>query len=212
MKKIEKEVESEEEQPQRRNTKTKGYARSYAVTERWFKAAVAAATIAKEVEAKGEIVVKRAAEVERSVAAWWPKNHGSWNQYLMLILGILAVIGIFQICGWIREFLCEKRCGTKGCCKKREVTVETVEKVEEEIEPFDLHGTVYITERGNCFHRYRDCHSLKFAKVQKREPCTFCEREFARVQETAAFLMKDRVDKEKRELESRMAQTGRKSD
>ena len=183
------------------------------MTEKWFKAMVAtAATVTTEVEARGEMVVKRAAEIERGLAAWWPKNHGSWNQYLMLILGVLAVIGIFQICRWIREFLCEKRCGTKGCCKKRENTVEKVEKVEEEIEIFDLHGPVYITGGGNCFHRHRDCHSLKFAKVQKWEPCTFCEREFARIQETAAFLMKDRVDKEKRELESRMAQTGRKSD
>ena len=53
---------------------------------------------------------------------------------------------------------------------------------------------------------------MKFAKAQKREPCKFCEREFAKVQETAASLMKHRVDKEKKELESEMAQTGRKSD
>ena len=104
-----------------------------------------------------------------------------------------------------------KRCGTKGCCKKREVTVETVEKVEEEIEPFDLRGTVYITGGGNCFHRYSNCHSLKFAKVQKREPCSFCERDFAKVQGTAAFLMKHRAEKDK-EPESRVAHTERKQD
>ena len=74
---VEREIESEEEQPPRKNTKTKGYARSYAVTEKWFKAMVAtAATVTTEVESSGEMVVKRAAEVERGLAAWWPKNHG----------------------------------------------------------------------------------------------------------------------------------------
>ena len=91
--------------------------------------------------------------------------------------------------------------------KERE---NTVEKDQEEI--FDVRGTACLTGGGNCFHRYKDCHSLKFAKVQKREPCMFCERDFAKVQETAAYLMKHRVDNEKRELESEMAQTGRKSD
>ena len=206
---VEEEIESEEEQPPRRNTKTKGYARSYAVTEKWFKAMVAtAATVVTEAEARGDMVVTKKANIERGVANWWPENHGNWNQYLMLILGVLAVIGIVQICRWIREFLCEKRCGTKGCCKKRE---STVEKVEEGIEPFDLRGTVYITGGGNCFHRYSNCHSLKFAKIQKREPCSFCEREFAKVQETAAFLMKHRAEKDK-ELESRMAHMERKQD
>ena len=52
---VERDIESEEEQPPRRNTKTKGYARSYAVTEKWFKAMVAtAATVTTEVEARGD--------------------------------------------------------------------------------------------------------------------------------------------------------------
>ena len=72
---VEEDIESEEEQPPRRNTKTKGYARSYAVTEKWFKAMVAtAATVTTEVEARGEMVVAKAAEVERGVANWWLEN------------------------------------------------------------------------------------------------------------------------------------------
>ena len=124
----------------------------------------------------------------------------------MLIAAVLAMNGFFQICRWIKEFLCEKRCGTKRCCKKRENTVERHQE-----ENFEARGTVYITAGGNCYHRYKNCHTLQFAKVQKREPCKICEREFAKVQETAAFLMKHKADKEK-ELESKMAQTERKLD
>ena len=45
---IEENIESEEEQPPRRNTKGRGYPRSYAAHEKWFTAMVAAATTSVE--------------------------------------------------------------------------------------------------------------------------------------------------------------------
>ena len=210
MKKL-REIESEEEQPQRRNTKTKGYARSYAVTEKWFKAmVVAATTMSEEVEAGGEMVVVKNADVERGLANWWPENNGHWSQYCILIL---AVVGLFQVCRWIlagirwiQEFLCEKRCGTKGCCKKRENTAE-----KDQEETVEVRGAVYITVGGKCFHRFENCHTLQLSKAQRREPCKFCERELVKFNETAAFLMKG-IAKDRKELESKVAHTERKLD
>ena len=124
---------------------------------------------------------------------------------------ILATVGLVQVCRWIvagirwiQEFLCE--CGTKGCCKKREITAE-----KDQEETVEVRGAVYITFGGKCFHRFENCHTLQLSKAQKREPCKFCERELVKVQETAAVLMRGTADK-KRELESKVAQTGRKSD
>ena len=112
-----------------------------------------------------------------------------------------------QIVTWIariitktKVFCCDKRCGTKGCCKQRKGG-----PLEKDKEPNK--DVVYVTPGGECCHVHKDCRA--HAKAQLRDRCKFCARKTA--EEAARKLERGSDSSDNEELEAKMAQTGQMS-
>ena len=130
--------------------------------------------------------------------------------WIQVVLFVVIAAGISQIMTWIARIVaqtkvlcCDKRCGTKGCCKPRKGG------------PLDKEpnkDVVYLTSGGECFHVHKDCRALLHAKFQLRERCKFCARktaeEKARKLERGLNILLGSDDEE---LEAKVAHTGQQS-
>ena len=125
-----------------------------------------------------------------------------WNQVVHLVV---IIAGIFQIMTWTAKIIketkvlwCDKKCGTKRCCKKKkEGPLENDEKPNKDV--------VYITRGGECFHVHKDCRALLHAKIQLRKKCKFCAQKPAEEKTRKFERGSDSNDNEK--LEAKMAKT-----
>ena len=131
-------------------------------------------------------------------------NEESWQKIASIAL---MIIGLYQVVRWtaawlkkmseaaknINKLCCEKKCGTKGCCKKREKPFEKDKELD----------MVFITRGGKCYHAHEDCTGMVNAQVQKRIKCKLCTER----SEREAKEKPEKSDGKQQELEARMAQT-----
>ena len=129
-----------------------------------------------------------------------------WIQVVHLVV---IAAGIFQIVPWAVKIImktkvlcCDKKCGTKGCCKKRKGGPLDKDKETKK-------DVVYITLGGQCFHVHEDCRALLHANVQLRDRCKFCAQKTA--EETARKLERGSDSSDDAELEAKVARTGQQS-
>ena len=122
---------------------------------------------------------------------------------------VVIAAGIFQILSWTAKIImktkvlcCDKKCGTKGCCKQKQGG-----PLEKDKEP--KKDVVYITPGGKCFHVHEDCRALLHANVQLRERCKFCAQKTA--EEATRKLERGSVTSDNEGLEAKMAHTGQQS-